>query len=149
MKYASYVVRSPKGQDTATSVGEVISDSGHTLSTLLRHAKSLARAESILTDHTSPEMAENFQVAAMRGDRMVLLASTASWAMRLRMHTEHLLQFLQLSGYEHLRYIDIRVAPLNHEPLEKRVRRELSPAAKLALNIMSRMSISSSDDSKN
>ena len=143
------MVRSPKIPDPAASVGEVMTDSGHTLSALLRHARSLARAESILTDHTSPEMAENFQVAAMRGDRMVLLASTASWAMRLRMHTEHLLQFLQLSGYEHLRYIDIRVAPLNHEPLEKRVRRELSPAAKLALNIMSRMSINSSDDSKN
>ena len=143
------MVRSPQNRDTAASVGEVISDPDHTLSALFSHAKYLARAESILTDHAGPEMAAQFQVAAIREDRLVLLTPTASWATRLRMQAEQLLQFLHASGYEHLRHIDIRVAPLVRKPIGKKVRRKLSPAAELAFKLMYPLSINSSDDSEN
>ena len=139
------MVRSPQFQDTAASVGQVISDSGDTLPALLRHARSLARMESLLADYSGPQMAAQFQVAAMHADRLVLLTPTASWATRLRMQAEQMLHFLQASGYKQLRYIDIRVAPLHHEPVEKKVRRRLSPAAELALKLMSRFFTDSSD----
>jgi hypothetical protein len=104
--------------------------------------------ESLLADYTGPQLAAQFQVAVMREDRLVLVTPTAAWATRLRMQAEQMLHSLQASGYEQLRHIDIRVAPLHHEPLAKKIRRQLSPAAELALKLMSRMSDSPADDSK-
>jgi len=142
------MVRSPRFQDSATSIGQVISDSDDTLAALLRHAASLAKLESVLADYTGPDMAEQFRVAAVRGDRLVLQTPTASWATRLRMQNEQMLRFLKASGYEDLHHIDIHVAPLQYNrPLEKKTRRQLSPAAKLALQLMSRLSGNFSDDS--
>ena len=142
------MVRPPKLQDTAPSVGQVISDTGDTLSAVLRHARSLAEMESLLAEYTGPQFAEHFQAAVMRGDRLVLLTSTASWATRLRMQAEQMLRFLQSSGYGHLRHIDIRVAPLHQMTVEKKVRRQLSPAAELAFKLMSQISSNAPDDSK-
>jgi len=139
------MVRSPKFQDTAPSVGQVISDTGDTLSAVLRHARSLAEMESLLAEYSGPQIAAQFQVAAMREDRLVLLTPTAAWATRLRMQAEQMLRFLQASGYGQLRHVDIRVAPLNHPSIEKKVRRQLSPAAELAFKLMYRMSSKSSD----
>jgi len=85
-------------------------------------------------------VAAQFQVAAMRQDRLVLLTPSAAWATRLRMQAEQMLQFLQVSGFAHLRYIDIRVAALSREPdPPQRVRRTLSPTAELALKHMRRL----------
>jgi hypothetical protein len=134
------MVRSSKYPDGAASVGEVISDSSDTLAALFRHAKSLTRVESLLASYISPELADQFQVAAMRRDRLVLQASAACWATRLRMQAEQLLQFLRASGYDHLRHIDIRVAPLQRQAMQGPVRRRISPAAQLALSLMSRLS---------
>ncbi len=142
------MVRSPKLRDTAAIVGDVMTDSAHSLAVLLRHARSLARAERLLADYIGPKVAAQLRVAAMRQDRLVLLTPTASWATRLRMQAEQMLRFLQASGYAHLRYIDIRVAPLNSEPVEQKVRRQLSPAAELALKLMTRLSKDSIDDAK-
>ncbi len=134
------MVRPPQTRDTAVSVGEVIADADNTLAVLLRHARSLSRVESLLAGQLGPEMAAQFQVAALRQDRLVLLAVTASWATRLRMQTEQMLHFLQASGYAYLRYVDIRVAPLHHELSKNPTLRQLSPAAELAFSLMSRMS---------
>jgi len=143
------MVRSPKFQGAASSIDEVMTDSGNALSALLRHARSLARVESLLAEYTGPQFAEHIQVAVIREDRLILLTPTASWATRLRMQAEQMLRFLQTSGYGHLRHIDIRVAPLHRTPPEKKVQRQLSPAAELAFKLMSRISSQSSDDSKN
>jgi hypothetical protein len=139
------MVRSPKFQGTASSVGQVISDTGDTLSAVLRHARSLAEMESLLAEYSGSQTAAQFQVAAMREDRLVLLTPTAAWATRLRMQAEQMLRFLQASGYGQLRRIDVRVAPLHHPPVEKKVRRHLSPAAELAFELMHRMSKNSND----
>jgi hypothetical protein len=133
------MVHSSKFPDSASSVGDVISHSDNTLSALFRHAKSLTRVESLLSGYISPELACRFQVASMRQDRLVLLAPASSWATRLRMQAEQMLQFLQASGYAHLRHIDIRVAPLATPPTQNPVRRSLSPAAELAFSLMSRL----------
>lgn len=146
------MVQSPKNRGcTGTfsdpaSVSDVITDSNTTLSSLLSHARVLARVESVLGGHTSPELAGQFQVAAMRQDRLVLLTPTASWATRLRMQAGEMLNFLQSSGYEYLRHIDIRVAPLSRKPVEIPVRKPLSPAAEFALGLMTQLS--GKDDDK-
>lgn len=82
----------------------------------------------------------------MRQDRLVLLTPTASWATRLRMQAGEMLNFLQSSGYEYLRHIDIRVAPLSRKPVEIPVRKPLSPAAEFALGLMTQLS--GKDDDK-
>lgn len=143
------MVRSPKTADTAASVGEVIAGADNTLAELIRHARSLSRVESLLASHLGPDLSAQFQVAALRQDRLVLLASAASWATRLRMHTEQILTFLQASGYACLRHVDIRIAPLTREPVANPVRRQLSPAAALAFSLMSRMSRNPGDNSGN
>ena len=100
----------------------------------------MARVELLLSGITGTEVAARFQVAAVREDRLVLLTPSATWATRLRMQAEQMLQFLQVSGFAHLRYIEIRVAPLSREPdAPQRVRRTLSPAAELALKHMRRL----------
>ena len=96
--------------------------------------------ELLLSGMTGTEMAAQFQVAAIREDHLVLLTPSAAWATRLRMQAGQMLQFLQVSGFAHLRNIDIRVAPMNREPeVPQRVHRTLSPAAQQALNYMRRL----------
>lgn len=143
------MVRSPLTADTAASVGEVIASADNTLAVLVRHARSLSRVQSLLASALGAELAVQFQVAALRQERLVLLASAAAAATRLRMQTEQILRVLQAAGYTCLRHVDIRVAPLTREPLANPVRRQLSPAAELALSLMSRMSRDPGDNSRN
>lgn len=134
------MARTPDSGGNSSSVGDVIADPHSSLASLFHQARTLARVESLLTGYASPEVAAQFQVAAMREDRLVLLTPSAAWATRLRMQAEQMLQFLQVSGFAHLRYIDIRVAPLSREPdPPQRVRRTLSPTAELALKHMRRL----------
>jgi len=84
----------------------------------------------------------------MHQNRLVLLASSATWATRLRMHAKQMLHVLQTSGYSDLLHIDVRVAPLTREPRKNKSRRSLSPAAQLALSLMSR-TLSKLDDESN
>jgi len=139
------MVRSPQYRGNISSVGKVISDSGNSLSTLYRQAKALTRVESLLTRNTDPVLANQFQVAAMRQDRLILVTSSATWATRLRMQSGQMLSILHQSGYKHIRHIDLRVAPIHQDPQETRTRRQKSPAAKIALDLMSQLSESNKD----
>lgn len=127
--------RSPK----TAGVGDIISGADTAISSLFRQARLLARVESLLTGHCDPALATQFQVANIRQDRLILITPTASWATRLRMQSGSLLSLLQSSGYPHLRYIDIRVAPLSLPEPENPARKTLSPAARLALGQLSRL----------
>ncbi|HMB59787.1 MAG TPA: DciA family protein [Xanthomonadales bacterium] len=134
------MVRAPKNRDAAAvRVGEVLSTKDNPLSALLNYANTLTQLESLLTGVAGPELSGHFQVAAVRQDRLILLTPTASWATRLRMQANQLLDGLKGSAYAHLKHIDIRVAPLSREPAEKRVRKQRSVAADLALEHMSRI----------
>ncbi len=139
------MVRSPKHRSNASSVGDVLSNTDNNLSALIRKARALTQVESILAAEIDPTLAGQFQAAAIRQDRLILVTPSASWAMRLRMHTNLMLRALQQSDHEHLRFIDIRVAPLSHETDKPRVHREVSPAAKLAFELMGQLS----DNNKN
>jgi hypothetical protein len=145
LKYPSYMVRSPKHRGKTSSIGDVLSDTDNKLSTLILKARMLTQVQSLLAAKTDPTLAGQFQVAAIRQDRLILVTPSASWATRLRMHTHSMLQTLQQSGYEQLRFIDMRVAPLSLEPEKPRVQKQVSPAAKLAFKHMSQLSDSKKD----
>jgi hypothetical protein len=137
--------RSPQNRGSgAVSVRDVISGSDNAFAMLLNQAKSLARLESLLSgpdsQFGSQDEPANFQVAALHQDRLVLITPTAAWATRLRMQTQAMLHFLRASGYAQLAHIDVRVAPLAREVAKPKTPKKPSPAAKLALNLMSGMS---------
>ena len=139
------MARAPQNRGSgAVSVRDVISGSDHAFAMLLNQAKLLARLESLLSGPGSQfgsqnELA-NFQVAALHQDRLVLITPTAALATRLRMQTQAMLHFLRASGYAQLAHIDVRVAPLAREIAKPKTPKKPSPAAKLALNLMSDMS---------
>lgn len=137
--------RSPQNRGSgAVSVRDVISGSDNAFAMLLDQAKLLARLESLLSGPGSQFICQNepanFQVAALHQDRLVLITPTAAWATRLRMQTQAMLHFLRASGYAQLAHIDVRVAPLAREVVKPKTPKKPSPAAKLALNLMSGMS---------
>jgi len=137
--------RSPQNRGSgAVSVRDVISGSDNAFAMLLNQAKLLAKVESLLSGPDSPFGGQhepaNFQVAALHQDRLVLITPTAAWATRLRMQTQAMLHFLRDSGYAQLAHVDVRVAPLTREVVKPKTPKKPSPAAKLALNLMSGMS---------
>jgi len=130
------MVRAPNHPDAPTRVGEVMSTKDTRLAGLVKYANSLSRLETLLAGIADPELASQFQVAAIRENRLILVTPTASWATRLRMHSETLLNGLQGTAFSQLMHIDIRVAPLSREPAPKRLKKNRSPAAELALKHM-------------
>jgi hypothetical protein len=137
--YASFMSRIPQSVKTAHSVGHVLSNSDASLGKLLRHARHLARLEDLLRTLIEPELADRFQVAAARENRLLLITPTAAWATRIRMMAPQLIESLRSSGAQGIEFIDIRVAPLSLEPVVSRIRRPLTPAAAQALEHMAQL----------
>ena len=129
------MVRSPRHRDRASSVSEILTEAEDSFSALISHARSLCHAESILFGHAGPET-PHFRVAAIHPNRIVLLTPTAAWATRLRMQSEQMLRILQSSGYERIRHIDIRVAPVARETPDRKTAKQKSPAAERAFRLM-------------
>lgn len=134
------MVNPPRSRFTPKAVDDVLSDPKHALGALFRHARGLARLEEHLARYTGPDTAQYFQVANVRENRMILLTPTAAWATRLRMMAPQLIAFLNRSGFEAIRHIDIRVAPLARESVEPRRTRAQSPAARQAMEQMRKLS---------
>jgi hypothetical protein len=131
------MARSPQNRGCgAVSVRDVISGSDSAFAMLLNQAKSLAEVESLLAGFAGPGELGHFQVAAMQHDRLVLVTPTAVWATRLRMLTQPMLRFLRASGYVQLVHIDVLVAPIARHVATSKTQKT-SPAARLALNLMS------------
>ena len=82
------------------------------LSNLLERAAYLMQLESLLTGLLDPDLAAQFQVAAARKNRLILISPSASWATRLRMQAPRLISSLHAAGVRQIEHIDIRVAPL-------------------------------------
>ena len=101
--------------------------------------------QHLLAGHMDPQVADHFQVASVTRDRIVLVVPSASWATLLRMQAPSLLGALQQAGFVEIRSIDVRVAPLAEQTVEKRKKKTLSPAAKRALEAMSRLNPPESD----
>jgi hypothetical protein len=137
--------RLPQSGKTTQRVAEVLNDPDSSLSNLLERASYLMQLEALLTGLLDSDLAAQFQVAAARKNRLILISPNASWATRLRMQAPRLISSLHAAGVRQIEYIDIRVAPLANLPAEKRSKRPLSAAAKQALGHMAHLRDETSD----
>ena len=106
-------------------------DSG--LGQLLAHARVLSRLDRILTRVLDPLLSTHCQVAEFRNQCLILVCSNASFATRIRMISQQLLDSFREEGESDIEHIDIRIAPVNRPQPETRTRRGLSSAAIQAL----------------
>ena len=137
--------RLPQSGKTTQRIAEVLNDPDSSLSNLLDRASYLMQIETLLTGLLDSDLAAQFQVAAARKNRLILISPSASWATRLRMQAPRLISSLHAAGARQIEHIDIRVAPLANPPAEKRSKRPLSAAAKQALGHMAHLRDETSD----
>lgn len=133
------MTRVPRSGKKVFRISEVITDHGTSLGMLLQRANQLLQVERLLADMLEPGLASRFQVAAIRENRLILVSPSAAWATQLKMQAPQLIRSLQRSGHSEIEHIDIRVAPLTNQLDESRKKRDLSPAARQALDIMTKM----------
>jgi len=133
------MARIPQSGKKVFRISEVITDHGASLGLLLQRANMLIRIEQQLSGFLDPEIVAHFQAAAIRENRLILIAPSASWATQLRMHAPQLIKRLNHSGFPDIEHIDIRVAPLAEPQPDQRKKRTLTPAARQALEAMGRI----------
>lgn len=139
------MTRFPQSKKTMLRVNEVFSRPNTKLESLIQHAGFLMQLETQIRGLLDPDIAAQFQVAAARKNRLILISPTAAWATRIRMHAPQLINSLHAAGVTSVEHIDIRVAPLVHQEKQSRSRRPLSAAAKQAFDHMANLK---SDDSE-
>ena len=127
------------------AVAEVLNDPDSSLSNLLDRASYLMQLEALLTGLLDSDLAAQFQVAAARKNRLILISPNASWATRLRMQAPRLISSLHAAGARQIEHIDIRVAPLARQAVGTRSKKPLSAAAKQALGHMAHLRDETSD----
>ena len=110
--YAPCMTHLPQSRKTTQRVSELLNDPDSSLSNLLKRARYLRQLEIVLTDLLEADLKAQFQVAAARKNRLILISPSASWATRLRMQAPRLISSLQAAGARQIEHIDIRVAPL-------------------------------------
>ena len=137
--------RLPQSGKTMRAVAEVLNDPDSSLSNLLDRASYLMQLEALLTGLLDSDLAAQFQVAAARKNRLILISPNASWATRLRMQAPRLISSLHAAGARQIEHIDIRVAPLARQAVGTRSKKPLSAAAKQALGHMAHLRDETSD----
>lgn len=133
------MARHPRSGPAAVLPSDVLSKRGSSLGGVLSHARLLLQVQNLLTGSVDPSLANHFQVANLRQNRLILLAPTAAWSTRLRMETPNLLAILHRAGQAEIREIEIRVAPLIEPPAKTRDLKPLTAAATQALSSMARL----------
>ncbi len=103
------------------------------LGQLLAHARILNRLDHILTSILDPALSPHCQVAEYRNHCLILVCSNATFATRLRMISQQLLDSFREEGEFGIERIDIRIAPVNRPQPEVRKQRNLSSVAIQAL----------------
>jgi len=143
------MTRFPQSAKTTRRIGEFLtntgSDTGSRFGSLMQRAAYLMQVESLLSSLVEPDLAAQFQVAAARKNRLILISPTASWATRLRMQAPQLISSLHAAGLTDIEHIDIRVAPLVRQNTASRSSRPLSNAAKTALKHMAQLTDNEED----
>jgi hypothetical protein len=137
------MARFPRSDKSTVNLSEILSGQGSTndssLGNLLQHAGRLTQLQQLLAAALDPALAAHFQVANLKQNRVVLLASSPAWATRLRMQAADVLAILRRSGHPEVVEVEVRVAPLTAPPAPKPGRKALSPAAEQALALMARL----------
>jgi len=139
------MARHPQSDRSAVVPSDILSKRGSSLGAVLSHARLLLQLQNLLTGSVDPSLANQFQVANLRQNRLVLLAPSAAWSTRLRMETPNLLGILHRAGHADVHDIEIRVAPLIEPPARTRDLKPLSAAATQALGSMARLKAKSGD----
>jgi hypothetical protein len=133
------MARFPQSDQKTHRVSEVLLDDDSSMGNLMKRAAFLQQLDHLLTTHLDRELAGRFQVAAAHSQRLTLVTPSASWATLLKMQSPRLLEALHRAGFPDFHRIEIRIAPLPRSPEVRRRRRELTPAARQALEFMSRL----------
>jgi hypothetical protein len=117
----------------ATSVQTLMRQNTTGLGNLLAHARILNRLDNRLESILDPSMSPNCQVADFRNHCLILVCSSATFATRIRMISQPLLDSFREEGEYGIERIEIRIAPVNRPQPEVRKKRTLSSAAVQAL----------------
>jgi len=139
------MARIPQSGKKVFRVSDVITDHGTTLGVLFQRAHVLLRVEQLLSGFLDPEIAAHFQVAAIRENRLILISPSANWATQLRMQAPQLTRRLREAGFPEIEHIDIRVAPLAELQTVHSKKRDLTAAARQALEAMARIEADSEE----
>ena len=124
---------STKPYSKFTSVQALMGNPNTGLGHLLAHAKVLNRLDHILESILDPALSSHCQVAEFRNHILILACSNATFATRIRMISQQLLDSFREEGEFGIERIEIRIAPVNRPQPEVRKKRTLSPAAVQAL----------------
>jgi hypothetical protein len=100
---------------------------------LLAHARVLNRIDQKLASILDPALSPHCQVAELRNQCLILVCSNATFATRIRMISQQLLDTLREEGESGIEHMEIRIAPVNRPQPEVRKPRPLSSAAVQAL----------------
>ena len=132
------MTRSRSGKKTLR-VSDVLFDHGTSMGGLLRQASFLMQLEHRIAVCLDADLSAHMQVATLRDGALTLVTPAATWATRLRMQVPRIIGALNEAGYPEIERINVRVAPLFERPAPFRRKKPLSPAAKQALEQMSRI----------
>ena len=105
------------------------SEFGH----LLTHARVLNRLDLKLATILEPALLHHCQVAEFRNACLILVCTNATYATRIRMISQQLLDSFCEEGITGIEHLEIRIAPVNRPQAEIRKRQFLSSAAIQAL----------------
>jgi len=115
------------------SVQALMQDHGPGFGKLIAHARILDRLDQKLTSILDPALSAHCQVAEFRNHCLILVCSNATFATRIRMISQQLLDSFREDGEFGIERVDIRIAPVNRPQPEVRKQRNLSSAAVQAL----------------
>ena len=100
---------------------------------LLAHARVLNRLDQKLESILDPALSLHCQVGEFRDQCLILVCSNATFATRIRMISQQLLDSFKAEGEHGIERIEIRIAPVNRPQPSTRIRKGLSSAAVQAL----------------
>ena len=125
---------SGKSGQRPKSINRLLHDrSNNSFAQILAHARELDRLDHILTSVLDAALTSHCQVAEFRNQCLILLCSNATFATRIRMISQQLLDSFREEGVAGIERIEIRIAPVNRPQPEVRKQRTLSSAAVQAL----------------
>ncbi len=100
---------------------------------LLAHVRVLNRLDQKLESILDPALSPHCQVAEFRDQCLILVCSNATFATRINMISQQLLDTFREEGEIGIERMEIRIAPVNRPQPAVRKQRSLSSAAVQAL----------------
>jgi hypothetical protein len=122
-----------------TSVQTLMRDSGQNhndskgFGKILAHARILHGLDQTLKSIIEPALSQHCQVAEFHNHCLILVCSSATFAARIQMISQQLLDSFREEGVSGIVRMEIRIAPVNRPQPEIRQQRTLSSAALQAL----------------